>query len=125
VPDLLDQELDQRELGAQECTEIRETMSNKDRAVQRSSGWRQAMPDMRERAEALIAALDAKGASQDGDVVRRLLHLLDSRDSNLSGEERAAWDEYMAAELGRHGVPDQSAAVADAALDLRRKRFQR
>ena len=100
-------------------------MSNKDRAVQRTNGWRQAMPDMRKRAEALIAALDAKGASQDGDVVRRLIHLLDSREANESAEERAAWDEYMSAELGRHVVPDQSAAVADAALDLRRKRFHR
>jgi hypothetical protein len=35
-------------------------MSNKDRAVQKNVGWRQAMPDMRERADALIAALDAQ-----------------------------------------------------------------
>jgi hypothetical protein len=100
-------------------------MSNKDRTVQRNIGWRQAMPDMRERAEALIVALDAKGAVQDGDVIRRLLHLLDSREANASAEERAAWDEYMAAELGRHGVPDLSASVANAALELRRRRFQR
>jgi hypothetical protein len=37
------------------------------------------MPDVRERAEVLAMALDAAGAPQDGDVVRRLLHLLDSR----------------------------------------------
>jgi hypothetical protein len=77
-------------------------MSNKDRQVQKNIGWRQAMPDMRERAEALIAAFDAKGATQDGDVVRRLLHLLDSRDANITAEQRAALDEYLAASLRAH-----------------------
>jgi len=97
-------------------------MSNKDRAVQKNAGWRQAMPDMRERAEALIMALDAKGAAQDGDVIRRLLHLLDSRDANVKAEERAAWDEYLAALLP-HTDKETAAKQADMALIERRKRF--
>jgi hypothetical protein len=100
-------------------------MSNKDRAVQKNIGWRQAMPDMRERADALIVALDAQGATQDGDVVRRLLHLLDSREANASAEERAAWDEYAAASLSMHGVPEQAEWHADKMLERRRQRFAR
>jgi hypothetical protein len=100
-------------------------MSNKDRAVQKNVGWRQAMPDMRERADALIAALDAQGATQDGDVVRRLLHLLDSREANTSAEERAAWDEYVAALLARDGIPELAEQIANEMLERRRQRFSR
>jgi hypothetical protein len=100
-------------------------MSNKDRAVQKNIGWRQAMPDMRERADALIAALDANGATQDGDVVRRLLHLLDSREANTSAEERAAWDEYVAALLARDGIPELAEQIANEMLERRRQRFSR
>lgn len=100
-------------------------MSNKDRAVQKNVGWRQAMPDMRDRANALISALEANGAPQDADVLRRLLHLLDSRDGNGSAEERAAWDEYVAAGLLRHGVIAKAAKEADETLEARRQRFPR
>ena len=101
-------------------------MSNKDRAVQKDNGWRQAMPDVRDRALRLVEYLDslAKSPQHDADVVRRLVHLLDSREANVRVEERAAWDEYAAAALSVDELaPDEAAVMADKLLAERRQRF--
>jgi len=97
-------------------------MSNKDRAVQKNAGWRQAMPDFWERDAAPTKTHTRHYALPLRDVIRRLLHLLDSRDANVKAEERAAWDEYLAALLP-HTDKETAAKEADMALIERRKRF--
>lgn len=110
-------------------------MTTATRAVQKASGWRKAMPEVREKAQALIPYLDKheiavvsrEGGNVSGaDVIRRLLHLLDSADGNVRAEERAAFDSYFAAlvsESSSETDVKHAAMVADAMLDERRKRF--
>jgi hypothetical protein len=91
-----------------------------DRAVQKDAGWRRAMPDIKQRAEAVVTALEGLSLHDAADVVRRLVHLLDSRVANEAAEERAAWDRYASA--GSESVYD-AAERADAMLLERRDRF--
>jgi hypothetical protein len=116
-----------------------------ERAVQKDKGWRSASADWIARAHSLIAHLDdeyaqgrspaplvinppGKEAFKASDVVRRLLHLLDSLQHNLKAEERAAWDQYYAAcrvARPRLESPEELAREATRMLDERRKAFQR
>jgi hypothetical protein len=101
-------------------------MSNADRVQDKQRGWRKAMPDVRERAQKIIDWCEGGPAVEGAaDVVRRLLHLLDSADGNARGEERAAWDEYFAAVVIGVNEPsyDVCARMADEMLEERRKRF--
>lgn len=114
------------------------------RAVQKDMGWRSASADWLARAQSLIAHLDdeyAQGRAptalvisppgkepfKASDVIRRLLHLLDSLQSNGRSEERAAWDRYYAAcRVARPQLsPQEMANEATSMLEERRKAFQR
>lgn len=115
-----------------------------ERAVQKDKGWRSASADWIARAHSLIAHLDdeyaqgreptplvispqGKESFKASDVVRRLLHLLDSLQHNLKAEERAAWDQYFAAcRLAKPLTsPQELAQEATRMLEERRKAFQR
>jgi hypothetical protein len=115
-----------------------------ERAVQKDKGWRSASADWIARAHSLIAHLDdeyaqgrnptplvispqGKDPFKASDVVRRLLHLLDSLQHNIKAEERAAWDQYYAAcRLARPMTPtEELAREATRMLEERRKVFER
>lgn len=110
-------------------------MSTAVRVQQKASGWRKAMGDVKALAQPVIEYLEGRGVSipapggvmvPGADVVRRLLHLIDSAAGNVRAEERAAFDQYLAALVSEStsvAAVAQAATVAEAMLAERRRRF--
>ncbi len=116
-------------------------MVTREQLIKKDKGWRQAAADWVERAQILIDYMDGadtapvshplslslpgKEPFKASDVVRRLIHLLDSLAPSVRAEERTAWDTYYAACRIAHprAMPDALAGEATAMLEMRRKKF--
>lgn len=111
----------------------RTTPTREQQAINADQGWRKRLDGLAGLAAELIGLLDDQGVTvraeggasvSAADVVRRLLHLIDSRDGNVRADERAAWDAFAAAAFGTSRVlAHEAAACADSLLAERRKRF--
>lgn len=120
----------------------RTTPTREAKAVSSQDGWRRKLDGLQGLGDELIKWLESskpQWVMQDSDlrqvkpadVVRRLLHLVQSANGNARADERAAWDayaaEYMAAlvqtETDPHDRPELAALKADCMLEERRKRF--
>jgi len=99
------------------------------RQIAKTAAWRQQIADLGVKADSLARALEDRSHNDiDGtpaaDIVRRMKHLLDSREATVAQEERLAFDQYAAGYASWGAAPDVAAAKATELLELRRTAFQ-